>query len=142
MVDGGHYSAGSEIYPDSPALSPSRGLRTPSRQRRALIKGAAHQFQSASSRALAQVRFPGDVPLPRLPHPFRVCAARNPGTSESWVKGKQKPGPSLVPGFEMAQSGVGQEGDKRGCDPLLSGCLECKVTVVLPQPSPRENVKT
>ena len=37
---------------------------------------------------------------------------------------------------------VGQEGDKRGSDSLLSGCLEYKVTVFLPQPSPRENVKT
>lgn len=58
VVDGGRYSAGSAIYRDSPALSPSPGLRTPSCQRRVLIKGAAHQFQSAASRALGASSFP------------------------------------------------------------------------------------
>lgn len=38
----------------------------------------------------AQVRFPGDVPLSCLSHPLRVCTARNPGTSESWVERKYR----------------------------------------------------
>lgn len=38
----------------------------------------------------------------------------------------------------MAQSGVGPEGEQRGCDPPLSGCLEYRATVVLPPAKPEE----
>lgn len=56
------------------------------------------------------------------------------GKTETWTE----PRPRLRDGSKRG----GTRGSKRGCDPLLHGCLECKVTVVLPQPSPMEMVKT
>lgn len=41
----------------------------------------------------------------------------------------------------MAHSGVGPEEDQRGCDPPLSGGLECRVTMMLPRPGPRKHPK-
>lgn len=85
----------------------------------------------------AQVGFPGDIPLSCLPHPPQVCTARNPGWRGN-TETRMEPGSWLRNGLKR----VGQEGDERGSDSLLSGCLEYKVTVYLPQPNPRETVKT
>lgn len=52
------------------------------------------------------------------------------------MDGKQNPGLSLVRGCEMAQSGAGQEADRRGCDPLSAFWLfGVQVAVVRPLPS-------
>lgn len=134
---GGLYSARSDTGPDSPSLSLPPRLRAPSRQRGARVPRLNPGAPPPAR--WAQIRFPSDVPLSGLPRPF--CAARDPGTSEGWVEGKRNPGPSLIRGFEMAHSGVGPEGDQRGCDPLLSGGLECGVTGVLPRPRPRRHPK-
>lgn len=132
----GRYSAGSCIYPASPALcSLAFGSHRTNAERGA---GTPRTYPCLPPPARCeQVGFPGDVPLSCLPHPPRVCTARNTGWRGN-TETRTEPGSWLRNGLKR----VGREGDERGSDSLLSGCLEYKVTVYLPQPNPRETVNT
>lgn len=89
----------------------------------ALSRGA--DLPAASPRAgrkfVSRVTFPF---LASLTSPS-LCREKSEVHRELGREEAENPGSSFALGFEMAQSGVGREGDGRGGHALLSGCLEC-----------------